>query len=99
LGRAVPLEQVTVQMPKIDIASIKVDTHSGYPEPFRRVTVGRERQRLGNAIGLDQFGANLSRLKPGAQSSQRHWHSNEDEFVYILKGEVVLHENGGETVL
>jgi len=86
-------------MPKIDIASIKVDTHSGYPEPFRRVIVGRERQRLGNAIGLDQFGVNLSRLKPGAQSSQRHWHSNEDEFVYILKGEVVLHEDGGETVL
>jgi uncharacterized cupin superfamily protein len=86
-------------MPKIDIASIKIDTHSGYPEPFRGVTVGRQRQRLGNAIGLDQFGVNLSRLKPGAQSSQRHWHSEEDEFVYVLEGEVVLHEDGGETLL
>jgi uncharacterized cupin superfamily protein len=86
-------------MPKIDIANIKIDTHSGYPEPYRQVTIGRERQRLGNAVGLDQFGVNLSRLKPGAQSSQRHWHANEDEFVYILEGEVVLHEDGGEIVL
>jgi uncharacterized cupin superfamily protein len=86
-------------MPKIDIASITIDTRSGYPEPFRQVTVGRERKRLGHAIGLDQFGVNLSRLKPGAQSSQRHWHANEDEFVYILEGEVVLQEDGGETLL
>jgi uncharacterized cupin superfamily protein len=63
------------------------------------VTIGRERKRLGNAIGIDQFGVNLSRLKPGAQSSQRHWHANEDEFVYVLEGEVVLHEDSGETVL
>ncbi len=86
-------------MPKIDLANIKVDTHSGYPEPYRQVTIGRARQRLGNAVGLDQFGVNLTRLKPGAQSSQRHWHQNEDEFVYILEGEVVLCEDGGETVL
>ena len=86
-------------MPKVDIASIELDTRSGYPEPYRQVTIGRERKRLGNAIGLDQFGVNLSRLKPGAQSSQRHWHANEDEFVYILDGEVVLHEDSGETVL
>jgi uncharacterized cupin superfamily protein len=86
-------------MPKIDIDSIAIDRRTGYPEPFRQVTVGRERKRLGNAIGPDQFGVNLSRLKPGAQSSQRHWHQNEDEFVYILEGEVVLCENEGETVL
>jgi len=86
-------------MPKVDIASIELDTRSGYPEPYRQVTIGRERKRLGNAIGLDQFGVNLSRLKPGAQSSQRHWHANEDEFVYILEGEVILHEDSGETVL
>ncbi len=86
-------------MPKIDIDKLKVDTHSGYPEPFRRAVVGRERKRLGNAAGLDQFGVNLSRLKPGAASSQRHWHKNEDEFVYMLEGELVLCEDGGETVL
>ncbi len=86
-------------MPKIDIGKVAVDTRTGYPEPFCRAVVGRERQRLGHAVGLDQFGVNLSRLKPGAASSQRHWHAHEDEFVYVLDGELVLVEDGGETVL
>jgi uncharacterized cupin superfamily protein len=86
-------------MPKLDIDKIPIDTHTGYPEPFRRVQVGRERKRLGNAAGLDQFGVNLARLKPGAAASQRHWHQAEDEFVYVLEGEVVLIENEGETLL
>ncbi len=86
-------------MPKIDIAGLKTDTVSNYPEPYRRAVEGRERKRLGNAVGLDQFGVNLTTLKPGAWSSQRHWHEAEDELVYTLKGEVVLCEDGGETVL
>ena len=86
-------------MPKIDIGKIPIDTHTGYPEPFRRTVAGRERKRLGNAVGLDQFGVNLARLKPGAASSQRHWHQAEDEFIYVLEGELVLVEDGGETVL
>jgi len=86
-------------MPKIDIPSIPVDTTKPYPEPFRNVLEGRERQRLGNAVGLNQFGVNLTRLKPGAWSSQRHWHELEDEMIYMLEGEVVLCEDGGETVL
>jgi uncharacterized cupin superfamily protein len=86
-------------MPKIDIASVPADTAYTYPDPFWKVLVGRSRQRLGNAIGLSQFGVNLTRLKPGAWSSQRHWHAAEDEFVYILEGEVVLCEDGGETLL
>jgi uncharacterized cupin superfamily protein len=86
-------------MPKIDIDSIALDTSTGYPPPFNKVVAGRSRKRLGNAAGLDQFGVNLCRLKPGAASSQRHWQHNEDEFVYILEGEVVLCEDGGETVL
>jgi len=86
-------------MPKIDIDKLKVDTYTGYPDPFRQAVLGRERKRLGNAVGLDQFGVNLSRLRPGAASSQRHWHQNEDEFVYVLEGELVLCEDGGETVL
>ena len=61
-------------MPKIDIAKLPVDTVTGYPEPFRRRCDGRARKRLGNAVGLDQFGVNLTRLKPGAASSLRHWH-------------------------
>jgi uncharacterized cupin superfamily protein len=86
-------------MPKIDIAIVKTEIFTGYPAPFRDAVAGRERKRLGNAVGLDQFGVNLTRLKPGAASSQRHWHETEDEFVYILEGEVVLCENDGETVL
>jgi uncharacterized cupin superfamily protein len=86
-------------MPKIDIDKLPIDTRSGYPEPYRQAVTGRERKRLGNAVGLDQFGINLSRLKPGAASSQRHWHKHEDEFVYVLDGELVLVEDGGETVL
>ena len=70
-----------------------------YPAPFDRVVVGRERKRLGNAAGLDQFGVNLTTLKPGAASALRHWHEQEDEFVYMLEGEVVLIEDDGETVL
>ena len=86
-------------MPKIDITEIKVDAATGYPDRFRAVVAGRQRKRLGNAAGLDQFGVNLTRLLPGAQSSQRHWHEAEDEFVYVLEGELVLCEEGGETVL
>lgn len=86
-------------MPKIDIAKVPVDTATRYPKPFDEAVVGRVRQRLGNAAGLDQFGVNLCRLKPGAASSQRHWHTKEDEFVYVLEGEVVLVEDSGETIL
>jgi len=86
-------------MPKIDIAKLPVDNRSSYPEPFNRAVVGRERKRLGNAAGLDQFGVNLTTLKRGAASALRHWHEREDELVYILEGEVVLIEDAGEVVL
>ena len=86
-------------MPKINIAKLATDTRTGYPPPFDRVVVGRERKRLGNAVGLDQFGVNLTTLKPGAASALRHWHEREDELVFILEGEVVLIEDEGETAL
>ena len=86
-------------MPKIDVAKLPVDTRTGYPPPFDRVVVGRERKRLGNAVGLDQFGVNLTTLKPGAASALRHWHEQEDELIFVLEGEVVLIEDDGETVL
>jgi len=86
-------------MPKIDIASLPTDTRTGYPPPYDRVVEGRSRKRLGNAVGLDQFGVNLTTLQPGAATALRHWHENEDELVYILEGEVVLIEDGGETIL
>jgi uncharacterized cupin superfamily protein len=86
-------------MPKIDIARLAVDSRTNYPPPFDRVVAGRERKRLGNAAGLDQFGVNLTTLKASASSSLRHWHEKEDELIYMLEGEVVLVEDGGETVL
>lgn len=86
-------------MPKIDIARLVVDSRTGYPPPFDRVVAGRERKRLGNAAGLDQFGVNLTTLGPGASSSLRHRHEKEDELIYMLEGEVVLIEDGGETLL
>jgi uncharacterized cupin superfamily protein len=86
-------------MPKIDIARLPVDSRTNYPEPLSQVVAGRSRKRLGVAAGLDQFGVNLTTLKPGAASSLRHWHEQEDELVYILEGELVLIEDGSETAL
>jgi uncharacterized cupin superfamily protein len=86
-------------MPRIDIAKVAVRTTTIYPPPHDRVTAGREKAALGNAAGLTQFGVNLTRLKPGAASALRHWHEQEDEFVYVIEGELVLIEDGGETVL
>ena len=86
-------------MPKIDIANVPVDVATNYPPPFNKAVEGRSRKRLGRAAGLTQFGVNVCTLKPGAASSQRHWHENEDELVYVLEGEVVLCEDAGETVL
>jgi uncharacterized cupin superfamily protein len=86
-------------MKKIDIASLPERRGSGYPSPFDAPCMGRARKALGNAAGLTQFGVNVLTLEPGAWSSQRHWHSAEDEFVYVLDGEVVLVTNAGEEVL
>ena len=86
-------------MPKIDIANLPTDARTNYPPPLNRSVEGRIRKRLGNAVGLDQFGVNLTTLKPGAASALRHWHEKEDELVYVLQGEVVLVEDNGETVL
>ncbi len=86
-------------MPKIEIAKLPPENRTNYPEPFRQAVEGRWRRRLGDAVGLTQFGVNLTTLKPGAWSSQRHWHEAEDELVYVLEGELVLCENDGQTVL
>jgi uncharacterized cupin superfamily protein len=86
-------------MPKIDLSAVPVRTGSSYPQPFAEPCSGRSRQALGDAAHLDQFGVNLMRLAPGAWSSQRHWHTAEDEFVWVLEGEVVLVTDKGEEVL
>jgi uncharacterized cupin superfamily protein len=86
-------------MPKLDIEALPIDTKTPYPPPFDRAVYGRERRRLGNAAGLNQFGVNLTTLRPGAASALRHWHASEDELVFVLEGEAVLVEDGGETLL
>lgn len=86
-------------MPKIEIAAVPERKGAGYPKPFDAPCADRVRKRLGDAGGLTDFGVNLTRLPPGGWSSQRHWHSHEDELVYVLQGELVLVEDGGETVL
>ena len=86
-------------MPKIDIDKVKINTSTGYPPPFNNAVEGRSRKRLARAAGLTHFGVNICTLKPGAASSQRHWHEKEDELVYVLQGEVVLCEDSGEIVL
>jgi uncharacterized cupin superfamily protein len=86
-------------MPKIDIAAVPMRTGSGYPSPFDVPRATRIRRRLGDAGGLGDFGVNLMTLPPGAWSSHRHWHSHEDEFVYVLEGEVTLVEDQGRTLL
>ena len=86
-------------MPKIDTASVPVRTGAGYPRPFDAPCAGRTRRRLGDAGALRDFGVNLMTLPPGGWSSQRHWHSHEDEFVYVLEGELKLVENDGATIL
>ena len=86
-------------MPKLNLMSIPEHRGSTYPAPFDREPSSRIRQRLGDAGGLTQFGVNLMQLPPGAWSSQRHWHSAEDEFVYVISGEVVLIADKGEEVM
>ena len=86
-------------MPRIDVAAVLARKGSGYPPPFDAPCATRTRRRLGDAGGLQDFGVNLMTLPPGGWSSQRHWHSHEDEFVYLLEGELVLVEDGGETPL
>jgi len=86
-------------VPKIDIEAIEWKGGTGYPEPFRALVAGRERKRLGDAGGLTQFGVNLTMLRPGSGSAHRHWHESEDEFVFVLEGEVTLVEDDGDTIL
>lgn len=86
-------------MKKIDVANLPIQAGSGYPPPLDQPCAERQRTRLGDVAGLTQFGVNLLRLPPGAWSSQRHWHSTEDEFTYVLEGEVVLVTGDGEEVL
>jgi len=86
-------------MPKLVLDAIPQTNATGYPPPFDAPVAGRWYRRLGAAGGLSAFGVSHVTLKPGAWSSQRHWHDGEDEFVVMLAGEAVLIEDEGETIL
>lgn len=86
-------------MPKLDFDTIEQVNRTGYPSPFDQQVAGRWYRRLAPAGGLSEFGASHVVLKPGAWSSQRHWHNGEDEFLVMLSGEAVLVEDEGRRVL
>ena len=86
-------------MPKIDLQAIEQVNRTGYPPPFNQQVQGRWYRRLAPASGLTDFGVSHVVLKPGAWSSQRHWHNGEDEFLVMLEGEAVLVEDDGRTIL
>jgi uncharacterized cupin superfamily protein len=88
-----------LKLPALDPATVSEVRGSGYPEPFKSRMGDRVKRRLGDACGLTRFGVNLVTLGPGGQSALRHWHTLEDEFVYVLSGEVTLVTDAGEQAL
>ena len=84
---------------KINIAALTATIGTLYPPPYDEPCLSRARTKLGDAANLTQFGVNLLRLPPGAWSAQRHWHTREDEFIYVLSGEVTMVTDAGEEVL
>src|SRR3970282_2781274 len=85
-----------LKLPALDPATVSPVTGSAYREPVKSRVSGRRKQRLGDALGLKNYGVNLTTIPPGAVSALRHWHSHEDEFIYIVSGELVLVTNDGE---
>lgn len=90
---------MSVHKPALDPRTLETVSRSGYPEPYRSRVLPREKRRVGDALGLTRIGINHTTLPPGKESSMRHWHTHEDEFVYVLSGEVVLRTDAGEQLL
>ena len=88
-----------LKKPALDPSTLEPRTGSGYPEPYRSQVLPREKRALGDPLGLKTIGINHTTLPPGKHSSMRHWHTHEEEFIYVLSGEVVLHTDAGEQVL
>ena len=90
---------MSLTRPALDPRSVQPVSHSGYPEPYSSRVLPREVRRLGDALGLTRIGVNLVTLLPGKESSMRHWHTHEDEFVLVLQGELSLRTDAGEQQL
>ena len=93
------LDKRSLRRPALDPADVPPRGTSGYPEPFRSRVLPREKRALGDALGLTKIGVNLTTLPPGKESSMRHFHTLEDEMVFVLEGEVVLFTDEGEQLL
>ena len=89
----------TLKPPALNPAAVTARVGSSYPAPFASQVGGRRKRALGDALGLRNFGVNLVELPPGALSALRHWHSRQDEFVYVLEGEITLVTDDGEQLL
>lgn len=85
--------------PAIKATDIPARTGTIYPPVYAGPLAGREKRALGDAFGLTHYGVNLTTMAPGTWSSQRHWHEQEDEFVYVLEGELTLIDDAGEHLL
>ena len=92
-------EKQSVTVPALDPATVEARMGTNYPEPFTESVKEREKRMVGDVLGLTQFGVNIVRLAPGVMSSQRHWHSHEDEFVLVLEGKLALVTDSGEQIL
>src|SRR4030095_16376507 len=90
---------MSLKLPALDPTSVSPRSSSGYPEPFRSRVLPREKRALGDAMGLTKIGVNVTTLPPGKESSMRHFHTREDELVFVLEGEVVLRTDEGEQIL
>ena len=88
-----------LKAPAFDPKDLPEQSSTGYPEPYKSRVAGRHKRRLGDHAGLKNFGVNLTRLDPGAESSMRHWHTRQDEFIYVLEGEMTLVTNAGRQKL
>jgi uncharacterized cupin superfamily protein len=93
------VEKQALVLPALNPETVAARTSSAYPEAFKALVAGRSKQALGDVLGLKNFGVNLVKLAPGAYSSLRHWHRRQDEFVYVLEGELTLITDTGEQIL
>ena len=90
---------MSLRKPALDPRTVEALNRSGYPQPYRSRVLPRMKRRIGDALGLTRIGINYTVLPPGKESSMRHWHTHEDEFVFVLEGEVVLRTEAGEQLL
>jgi uncharacterized cupin superfamily protein len=90
---------MSLTKPALDPLEVDPVSRTGYPEPYRSRVMPREKRQLGECLGLKKIGVNRTTLPPGKESSMRHWHTHEEEFIFVLEGEIVLRTDAGEQVL